>query len=110
MFSEEAEGSASNNGEKDPSTPTGQRGSPMDIPKGTNDPSVIGDREYSGHALDQMQGRGVPPTAVEDTINNGSTHPDKTYPDTRTEHTSQDGRIGVITDTGSGRVITVLTR
>ena len=82
----------------------------MDVPKGTNDPATIGDRDYGGHALDQMQGRGVPPSAVEDAINNGTSKPDKTFPDTRTEHTSQDGRVVVITETGTGKVITVITR
>jgi RHS repeat-associated protein len=97
-------------GDKDASTPTGQRGSPMNVPKGTNDPTTIGDRDYTGHSLDQMQGRGVPPAAVEDTIQNGSSRPDKDYPGSRTEHRSPDGRVVVITDTGSGRVITVQTR
>ena len=108
MFSDGAEGA--NSGDKDPSTPTGSRGSPMDVPKGTNQPDTIGGRDYSGHALDQMQGRGVPPAAVEDAISNGSSKPDKTYPDTRTVHTSQDGRVVVVTDTGSGRVVTVFTK
>lgn len=100
----------SGNGDKDPSTPTGRRGNPIDVTPGTNDRQTIGDREYSGHALDQMQGRGVPPAVVEDSIANGTSHPDKTYPESRTEHRSQDGRIVVITDVESGRVITVVTR
>jgi len=104
------QGQGASSSDKHPSTPTGQRGSPMDVPKGTNAPTTIGDREYSGHALDQMQGRGVPPSAVEDAITSGTSKPDKAYPDTRTEHTSQDGRVVVITDSGSGRVITVITR
>jgi len=98
------------NGDKDPSTPTGQRGSPMDVPKGSNEPATIDGRDYSGHALDQMQGRGIPPAAVDDAIRNGNSRPDKIFPDTRTEHTSPDGRVVVITDTGSGRVVTVITR
>jgi hypothetical protein len=97
-------------GDKDPSTPTGQRGSPMDVPKGTNQPANIGGRDYSGHALDQMQGRGVTPAPVEDAISSGSSRPDKAYPETRTEHSSQDGRVTVITDTKSGRVVTVITK
>jgi len=58
-----------------PSTPTGQKGSPMDVPKGTNSPTEIGGREHGGHALDQMQGRGSPPSAVEDAITNGTRTP-----------------------------------
>ena len=102
--------SAPQQGDRDPSTPTGHRGSPMDVKKGTNEPQTIGGREFTGHALDQMQGRGVPPTAVEDAITNGTATPDKDYPDSRTEHISQDGRVVVITDIESGRVITVMVR
>jgi hypothetical protein len=99
-----------NQSDKHPSTPTGQRGSPIDVPKGTNAPTTIGDRDYSGHALDQMQGRGIPPSAVEDAIVNGNSTPDKGYPDSRTENTSSDGRVVVITDNDTGRVITVMPR
>ena len=102
--------SAPQQGDKDPSTPTGQRGSPMDVKHGTNEPQTIGGREFTGHALDQMQGRGVTPTAVEDAITNGAAKPDKEYPESRTEHASQDERVVVITDNGSGRVITVMVR
>lgn len=102
-------------GDKHPSTPVGHRGGPtrggpMDVPKGTNEPTNIDGRDYTGHALDQMQGRGVTPAPVEDAIQNGTSRPDKDYPDTRTEHTSSDGRVIVITDTGTGRVITVQVR
>jgi hypothetical protein len=71
---------------------------------------MIGGRDYTGYALDQMQGRGVTPTLVEDAIQNGTSRPDKNFPDSRTEHTSPDGRTVVITDSGSGRFITVLSR
>jgi hypothetical protein len=47
------------------STPVGRRGSPMDVPRGTNAPGNIGGRQYTGHAFDQMQGRGITPSAVE---------------------------------------------
>jgi len=72
--------------------------------------ATIGDRNYSGHALDQMQGRGVPPSAVEDAINNGNSEPDKNYPDSRTKNTSADGRTVVITVSDTGRVVTVITK
>ncbi|PKM47123.1 MAG: hypothetical protein CVV05_00035 [Gammaproteobacteria bacterium HGW-Gammaproteobacteria-1] len=67
---------------------------------------MIGGRDYSGHALDRMQGRGVPPSAVEDAIQNGASKPGN-QPDT-TVHT---GENGVTVVTGSrGNVITVITR
>jgi hypothetical protein len=93
-------------GEKDSSTPTGRRGSPLDVAPGTNSSAMIGGRDYSGHALDRMQGRGVPPSAVEDAIQNGASKPGN-QPDT-TVHT---GENGVTVVTGSrGNVITVITR
>lgn len=41
-------------GDKNLSTPTGQRGSPMEVKPGTNEPTSIGGRDYTGHRLDQM--------------------------------------------------------
>ncbi|MFT3777045.1 MAG: RHS repeat-associated core domain-containing protein [Ottowia sp.] len=49
----------SDGGDADASTPTGRRGSPMEVEPGTNDPTTIEGRDYTGHALDRMQGRGV---------------------------------------------------
>ena len=95
-----------NSGDKDPSTPTGQRGSPIDVEPGTNAPCNIGGRDYTGHSVDRMQGRGVPPSAVEDAIRNGATKPGNT-PGT----TVHSGSNGVTVVTGSnGQVITVIPR
>jgi RHS repeat-associated protein len=55
----------------DAATPVGRRGSPLDVPRGSNPPARIGDRDFTGHALDQMQARGVTPTVVNDTIKRG---------------------------------------
>jgi RHS repeat-associated protein len=95
-----------NNGDKNPSTPTGQRGSPIEVKPGTNQPTAIGGRDYTGHALDRMQGRGVPPSAVEGAINNGLSSPGN-QPDT-TVHTGPGG-LTVVTGSG-GQVITVIPR
>jgi RHS repeat-associated protein len=54
-----------------PSTPVGRRGSPLRVPPGTNVSTTIGGRRFTGHAIDQMQGRGIPPSAVENTIQVG---------------------------------------
>jgi RHS repeat-associated protein len=88
------------------STPTGQRGSPLDVSPGSNKPTNIGGRDYSGHALDRMQGRGVPPSAVEDAIQNGARTPGNT-PGTEV-HSGSNG-VTVVTGNG-GRVVTVITR
>jgi RHS repeat-associated protein len=93
-------------GDKDPSTPTGQRASPIDVTPGTNKPTKIGDREYTGHALDQGQGRGVPPSAIEDAIQNG-----KTSPGNRPGTAVHVGDNGVKVVTGErGQVITVIPK
>ena len=74
--------------------------------KGTNQPANIGGQEYGGHALDQMQGRGVTPTPVADTVQNGNQTPGNKPG--RTVHTSQDGRLVVVTE--GGKVVTVITK
>jgi RHS repeat-associated protein len=102
----ENEGTSSDSGDKDPSTPTGQRGSPLDVKPGTNKPTTIGDRPYTGHALDRMQGRGVPPSAVEDAIRNGESSPGN-----QSGTTVHTGSNGVTVVTGDrGQVITVISR
>jgi RHS repeat-associated protein len=93
-------------GDKPASTPTGQRGTPIDVTPGTNQPTEIGGRIYTGHGLDQMQGRGVTPSAVEDAIQNGQTSPGNT-PGT----VVHSGNNGVVVVTGdNGQVITVINR
>ncbi|WP_237112813.1 hypothetical protein [Mycobacteroides abscessus] len=47
---------------------SGRKGYEIKIPRGTNAPATIGGRYFTGHALDQMQGRGITPTVVENTI------------------------------------------
>lgn len=93
-------------GDKPATAPTGRKEGPITVAPGTNQPTKIGGRIYTGHSLDRMQGRGVTPSAVEDAINNGEATPGNT-PDT-TVHT---GRNGVVVVTGSsGQVITVIRR
>lgn len=65
-------------GDKVPGAPTRHRGSPLEVKPGTNEPTNIGGRDYSGHALDRVQGRGVPPSAVEGAIQNGQMSPGNT--------------------------------
>ncbi|MFM6071572.1 MAG: DUF4258 domain-containing protein, partial [Dolichospermum sp.] len=86
------------------SNPVGRKGSPIDIYPGTNKPTTIRGREYSGHALDQIQGRGLTPSVVENTIQSGQVIPGK-IPGT-TAHYDSINNVTVITDTASGRVVT----
>ncbi len=90
-----------------PATPIGRRGNPIDVKPGTNQPSTVNGIDYSGHALDQMQGRGITPSVVEDTIATGEKAPGNT-PGT-TVYTSSQNRVSVVTNS-NGRVITVITK
>jgi hypothetical protein len=86
------------------SAPVGSSRVPIEIQPGTNKPATIEATPYSGHALDQMQGRGIPPSAVTDTILNGQTSPGN-KPGT-TAHYSPANNLTVITDDSTGNVIT----
>jgi len=49
----------------------GRKGSEMLVESGTNVPGIVNGRAYSAHAFDQMQGRGIMPSVVDDTIATG---------------------------------------
>jgi uncharacterized protein RhaS with RHS repeats len=82
----------------------GSKNAPLNTKPGTNDPTNINGRDYTGHAQDRMQGRGIPPSVVEDTIQNGVRGAGKA-PGT-TSFYSPANNVTVITDTASGRVVT----
>jgi hypothetical protein len=84
------------------STPTGVRGSPMDVPAGTNSPTVVNGISYSGHAIDEMQSEGFVPSVVQDAIENGQ---ETIGQSGRVAYYSSENNITVITE--NGRVITV---
>lgn len=81
----------------------GRRGSPLEIRPGTNAPGEIGGRPYSGHALDRMQGRGIPPSAVEEAIANGESAAGRGG---STIHYGPDNHVSVVVGR-NGRVVTV---
>jgi filamentous hemagglutinin len=89
-----------------PSTPVGrvQRGPLTVQTPGTNSSATIGGRDYTGHALDRMQQRGLVPSVVEDAIAHGSTSPGRVAG--TTAYYSSSNNVTVITDAASGRVIT----
>ena len=89
------------------SAPVGRLGNPINISKGTNAAGEVGGRQYSGHAFDQMQSRGVPPSAVENTIVRRTPKADP-LPD-RMRHYDSVNDLTVVTDIETGRVITVIT-
>jgi hypothetical protein len=65
-------------------------------------------RPYTGHAIDQMQGRGVPPSVVEHSIGQGTPSPDP-IPN-RTRYYEPVNNITVVTEQTSGgqKVVTVV--
>ncbi|WP_374654323.1 DUF4258 domain-containing protein [Phenylobacterium sp.] len=71
-----------------------------------NQGGKVGQREYSGHAFDQMQNRGIMPSVVENTIKTGKSY--STRPGT-TGYYDKNNNITVIVNSKSGRVITVIT-
>jgi hypothetical protein len=73
-----------------------------------NRPDVIEGRDFSGHALDQMQNRGVPPSVVLDTIKTGAASSGN-IPGT-TVYVSPTNNVTVITNSSTGNVITVIPR
>ncbi|HED4181898.1 TPA: VENN motif pre-toxin domain-containing protein, partial [Enterobacter mori] len=84
--------------------PTGRSGNPMNT-KGSNSPAVIGERTYSAHAVDRMQGRGVPPSAVENTIKAGVTYPTNSG---TTGYYDSTNNLRVIINSKTGDVVTVI--
>lgn len=89
------------------STPVGHRGKSklIYVPKGTNPPAIIRGREYTGYALDRMQRRGLVPTVIESTIQNGK----KTLGNKLGRFVYTTEEVKVVT-TSSGKVITVYQR
>ena len=85
------------------STPVGRKGNPLGSVQG-NEPATIGGRQYGGHAIDQMQARGVPPSVVENTIQHGSVSRDP-IPG-RLRHFDPDNNVTVVTE--GSKVVTVI--
>ncbi len=91
------------------SLPMGSKQNQMSQPKNPsyqpvrNAPAVISNREYSGHALDRMQDRGITPSVVENVIKNGSS---KSSRGSTISHYDAVNNISVVTNS-SGKVVTV---
>jgi filamentous hemagglutinin len=70
-----------------------------------NAPTTISGRMYSGHALDQMQNRGLVPSVVENTIQQGKLFPTRAG---TTGFYDPVNNLRVITNSNNGRVVTVI--
>lgn len=93
------------NGSPPASTPVGRSGNPLGSVQ-PNRPTTIEGRPFSGHAIDQMQGRGIPPSVVENTIQYGQPFPGN-RPGT-TGFYDPVNNVRVITNSTTGNVITVI--
>lgn len=71
-----------------------------------NAPATIEGRQYAGHALDQMQNRGIMPSVVENTISTGRSFAGKRAG--TTGHFDAVNNVQVIVNSASGRVVTVI--
>jgi RHS repeat-associated protein len=88
--------------DQDNPAPTGRRGSPMEVPRGTNSPVEIDGVSYGGHAIDEMQSEGFTPSIVKDAIYNGQ---ETVGESGRAAFYSRANNITVIVE--DGRVVTV---
>jgi RHS repeat-associated protein len=75
------------------------------VQKTRNEATEIGGRQYSAHALDQMQNRGVVPSVVENTISTGSKYATRAG---TTGHYDSVNNMRVITNSEKGNVVTVI--
>lgn len=87
-----------------PTTPVGGRGTNFRN-LSPNEPATIGGRDYTGHAIDRMQERGLMPSVVENTIRVGEEMPGKRAG--TTAYYEAENNVTVITDSATGRVVTV---
>ena len=87
--------------------PVGRKGAPLEnapYQPTRHADEIINGREYTGHAIDQVQNRGLVPSVVEDAIQNGRRSADP-IPG-RTRNYSPDNNVTVITE--GDKVITVI--
>ena len=84
----------------------GSKGFELKNPKGVtyNTPGSVAGREYTGHAFDQMQNRGIMPSVVENTVKVGT--PTLGKVSGTTAFYDPVNNVSVIIDTQSGRVVT----
>ncbi len=91
-------------GEKPGTAPVGTRGRPIPSTEG-NPPTTINGRPYSGHAVDRIQGRGLTPSVVENTIKPANRIGVGNTPGTSVFFDPVNN-VTVVVDDATGRVIT----
>jgi len=70
-----------------------------------NEATQINGRDFSGHALDQMQNRGVMPSVVENVLSTGTQFPTRAG---TTGFYDAASNVRVIVNSETGRVVTVI--
>lgn len=85
-------------------SPVGSTRSPMTV-NGSNFSGSIRTQNFSGHAFDRMQGRGLPPSVILNAIRTGTKTPGGS-PNT-TRHYDAVNNVTVVTNSITGNVITV---
>jgi RHS repeat-associated protein len=79
--------------------------SPIEIRPGTNSPGEFGGVPFSGHALDHVQGRGIPASVITNTIFAGRPSPGS-RPNT-TQYYDPVNNVTVVVNSTTGNVITI---
>lgn len=77
----------------------------MTVPRGTNAATTINEIDYSAHAIDQMQERGIPPSVVQNAIQNGVVYPIR---EGTIGYYDSVNNVRVITSGSTGNVVTVI--
>ncbi|BBB62226.1 hypothetical protein UNDKW_3953 [Undibacterium sp. KW1] len=101
---------ATNTSESGSSLPLGSRYNQMNQPKNPgyqpvrNEAGTVDNTDYSGHALDRMQDRGIMPSVIADTIANGVATPGRGG---TTIYFSKTNNVTVVTNS-DGKVVTTM--
>jgi filamentous hemagglutinin len=100
---------ASNSGNSDASLPMGSKSNQFNQPKNPayqptrNTPGAVDGTDYAGHAFDRMQDRGLTPSVIQNTIENGVPTPSRGG---TTVFYDSVNNVSVVTNS-EGKVITV---
>lgn len=106
---DDSNGQASSGGQSDASVPRGSKANQFNQPKNPayqptrNTPTSIDGADYAGHALDRMQDRGLTPSVIQNTVDNGVATPSRGGTTVFYDGTNN---VSVVTNS-EGKVITV---
>jgi hypothetical protein len=86
---------------------SGSLRNPLQAPTGPprNLPGEFNGQPFSGHAFDQLQNRGIPPSVVDQAVQNGIPNPGNTPGTTRFYDPTNN--LSVVQDNATGNIITI---